>query len=109
MAYLKPAKIQKIDYVKQEMDKEKSKKNITEELNGWIINLRKRLNFFRGFILLDFRTTAFEIDFTQKEWSIILHISGTTNLWFCVDPFIIEEQLSLHSLASFDGLYDALT
>ncbi len=96
----------------------------------------------------DFKKIASKVDFTQKEWSEILHISERTlqryakentvfsfsvadrilqvnkvferglevfgsyakfNLWLRDDPYMLEGQLSLHSLASIEGINNVLT
>ena len=96
----------------------------------------------------DFRKIASKTDFTQKEWSDILHISERTLqryakdnssfsfsvaerillidkiikrgyevfgshekffLWIRDNPYMLEERLSLRSLASFEGINNVLT
>lgn len=96
----------------------------------------------------DFKKIAAKTDFTQKEWSDILHISERTlqryskensafsfnvtdrilqidkifergqevfgsyerfNLWLRENPYTLEGRLSLHSLASFEGINNVLT
>lgn len=96
----------------------------------------------------DFKKIASKTDFTQKEWSDILHISERTlqryakentefsfsvadrilqinkvferglevfgsyvkfNLWLRGNPYMLEGGLSLHSLATFDGINNILT
>lgn len=97
---------------------------------------------------VDFKKIASKTDFTQKEWSDILHISERTlqryskdnssfsfsvsdrilqikkvfergkevfgtyekfNRWLRENPSMLEGRLSLHSLASFDGINNVLT
>ncbi|MEO9004571.1 MAG: antitoxin Xre-like helix-turn-helix domain-containing protein [Ginsengibacter sp.] len=104
--------------------------------------------YVKDFIFDDFKKVAAKVDFTQKEWSDILHISERTlqryandngsfntgvidrilqinkvllrgrevfgsyekfNLWLRGNPYMLEGQLSLHSLASFDGINNVLT
>lgn len=96
----------------------------------------------------DFEKVASKVDFTQKEWADILHISERTlqryahanssfntgivdriyqinkvfqrgkevfgsyqkfNLWLRDNPYMLEGRLSLHSLASIDGIQKILT
>ena len=96
----------------------------------------------------DFKKIAAKTDFTQKEWSDVLHISERTlqryskensafsfnvtdrilqidkifergqevfgsyerfNLWLRENPYMLEGRLSLHSLASFEGINNVLT
>ncbi len=100
------------------------------------------------FTFNDFKKIAARVDFTQKEWSDILHISDRTlqryandngsfntgvidrivqinkvlqrgrevfgsyekfNLWLRGDPYMLEGRLSLHSLASIEGINNVLT
>lgn len=102
----------------------------------------------KDFTFNDFKKIAARVDFTQKEWSDILHISERTlqryannngsfntgvidrivqidkvlkrgqevfgsyekfNLWLRGDPYMLEGQLSLHSLASIEGINNVLT
>ena len=102
----------------------------------------------KDFTFNDFKKIASRVDFTQKEWSDILHISERTlqryandngsfntgvidrivqiskvlqrgrevfgsyekfNLWLRGDPYMLEGQLSIHSLASFEGINNILT
>lgn len=104
--------------------------------------------YVKDFTFDDFKKVAAKVDFTQKEWSDILHISERTlqryandngsfntgvidrilqinkvllrgrevfgsyekfNLWLRGNPYMLEGQLSLHSLASFDGINNVLT
>lgn len=96
----------------------------------------------------DFKKIADKVDFTQKEWSEILHISERTlqryahndgafntgiidrilqinkvfnrgrevfgsyekfNLWLRGNPYMLEGPISLHSLASIEGINNVLT
>jgi putative toxin-antitoxin system antitoxin component (TIGR02293 family) len=102
----------------------------------------------KDFTFNDFKRVAARVDFTQKEWSDILHISERTlqryandngsfntgvidrivqiskvlerghevfgsyekfNLWLRENPYMLEGQLSLHSLASIEGINNVLT
>lgn len=113
-----------------------------------IYDLKKNIPSLKDFTFNDFKKIADKVDFTQKEWSDILHISERTlqryahdngffntgvidrilqinkvlergkevfgsyerfNLWLRGDPYMLEGQLSLHSLASFDGINNVLT
>lgn len=107
-----------------------------------------QLNAAKVLTYNDLKKIASKIDFTQKEWSDILHISERTlqryskentafnfsvadrlrqiikvlergnevfgsyskfNTWLRNNPNGLEGQLSLHSLASFDGITNVLT
>lgn len=96
----------------------------------------------------DFQKIASKVDFTQKEWADILHLSERTlqryshdnssfnsnvvdrlvqikkviqrgqevfgsfekfNLWLRGNPYMLEGQLSIHSLASIEGINNVLT
>ena len=96
----------------------------------------------------DFQKIASKVDFTQKEWSDIIHLSERTlqryshdnssfnsnvvdrlgqikkviqrgqevfgsfekfNLWLRGNPYMLEGQLSIHSLASIEGINNVLT
>jgi len=96
----------------------------------------------------DFKKMASKVDFTQKEWADILHVSERTlqryahndgsfssgtidriyqinkvfqrgkevfgsyqkfNLWLRDNPYMLEGRLSLHSLASIEGINNVLT
>lgn len=96
----------------------------------------------------DFKKVASKVDFTQKEWADILHISERTlqryahndgsfssgamdriyqihkvfqrgkevfgsyqkfNLWLRDNPYMLEGRLSIHSLASIEGIHNVLT
>lgn len=104
--------------------------------------INKEINFN------DFQKIASKVDFTQKEWADILHISERTlqryshdnssfnsnvvdrliqikkvihrgwevfgsfekfNLWLRGNPYMLEGQLSIHSLASIEGINNVLT
>ena len=110
--------------------------------------MKKNIPSLKDFTFNDFKKIADKVDFTQKEWSDILHISERTlqryahdngffntgvidrilqinkvlergkevfgnyerfNSWLRGDPYMLEGQLSLHSLASFDGINNVLT
>jgi putative toxin-antitoxin system antitoxin component (TIGR02293 family) len=111
-------------------------------------NIRKNVPSLKNFTFNDFKKICDKVDFTQNEWSDILHISERTlqryahdngtfntgvidrilqinkvfergkevfgsyerfNLWLRGNPYMLEGQLSVHSLASFDGLNNLLT
>ncbi len=96
----------------------------------------------------DFQKMAAKVNFTQKEWADILHLSERTlqryshdngsfnsgvvdrlrqirkviqrgdevfgsyarfNLWLRGNPYMLEGQLSIHSLASIEGINNVLT
>ena len=96
----------------------------------------------------DFQKIAAKVDFTQKEWAEILHLSERTlqryahdnssfnsnvvdrliqikkviqrgqevfgsyerfNLWLRGNPYMLEGQLSIHSLVSIEGINNVLT
>jgi putative toxin-antitoxin system antitoxin component (TIGR02293 family) len=96
----------------------------------------------------DFKKVASKVDFTQREWADILHISERTlqryahndgsfssgamdriyqihkvfrrgkevfgsyqkfNLWLRDNPYMLEGRLSIHSLASIEGINNVLT
>jgi putative toxin-antitoxin system antitoxin component (TIGR02293 family) len=96
----------------------------------------------------DFQKISSKVDFTQKEWGGILHLSERTlqryshdnssfnsnvvdrltqikkviqrghevfgsyekfNLWIRGNPYMLEGQLSIHSLASIEGINNVLT
>lgn len=110
--------------------------------------LPKQSNITKEFTFNNFKKIASKTDFTQKEWSDILHISERTlqryskensafsfsvtdrilqidkvferglevfgsytkfNLWLRSNPHMLEGRLSLHSLASFEGINNVLT
>ena len=113
-----------------------------------IYNVRKNVPSLQNFSFNDFKKISDKVDFTQNEWSDILHISERTlqryghangtfntgvidrilqinkvfergkevfgsyqkfNLWLRGNPYMLEGRLSLHSLASFDGINNVLT
>ena len=132
---------------KKEYKKNNSKPLIAEEP---LVEYERQYpdQYVKDFTFDDFRKIAAKVDFTQKEWSDILHISERTlqryandngsfntgvidrivqidkvlkrgeevfgnyekfNLWLRDDPYMLEGRLSLHSLASFDGINNVLT
>jgi putative toxin-antitoxin system antitoxin component (TIGR02293 family) len=113
-----------------------------------VYETRKRVPFVKEFTFNDFKKISEKVDFTQKEWADILHISERTlqryahdngffntgvidrilqinkvfdrgnevfgsyerfNLWLRDNPYMLEGRLSIHSLASFDGINNILT
>lgn len=111
-------------------------------------NLSQYSKITKDFTFNDFKKIAEKVDFTQKEWSEVLHISERTlqryahengefntgvadrilqinkvlqrgkevfgsyarfNLWLRGNPYMLEGQLSIHSLASIDGINNVLT
>lgn len=127
---------------------EDEKKSIRAEEPITIYGLKKNIPSLKNYNYNDFAKIAAKVDFTQKEWSDILHISERTlqryahdngffntgvidrilqinkvfergkevfgsyekfNLWLRDSPYMLEGQLSLHSLASFDGINNILT
>lgn len=133
----------------------KSKKSKPENINSQLLyepelayELIRKPKITKDVAFNDFKKIASKVDFTQKEWSDILHISERTlqryakentvfsfsvtdrilqvnkvferglevfgsyakfNLWLRGDPYMLEGQLSLHSLASIDGINNVLT
>ncbi len=108
----------------------------------------KQMKITKDLTFNDFKKIASKADFTQKEWSDILHISERTLqryskensvfsfsvtdrilqidkvikrgfevfgsyekflLWIRDNPYMLEGRLSLHSLASFEGINNVLT
>lgn len=108
----------------------------------------KQFKISKEFTYNDFKKITAKTDFTQKEWSDILHISERTLqryakenslfsfsvtdriiqidkvlkrgfevfgsyekflLWIRNNPYMLEGRLSLHSLASFEGINNVLT
>ncbi|HUZ61601.1 MAG TPA: antitoxin Xre-like helix-turn-helix domain-containing protein [Hanamia sp.] len=102
----------------------------------------------KDFTFNDFKKITEKVDFTQKEWSEIIHISERTlqryahkngefntgvidrilqinkvlqhgkevfgsyekfNLWLRGNPYMLEGRLSIHSLASIEGINNVLT
>jgi putative toxin-antitoxin system antitoxin component (TIGR02293 family) len=128
----------------------KSKKNYKpseSSLNKPKEDQPKSLPIVKDFTYSDFKKVAAKTDFTQKEWSDILHISERTLqryakdnnifsfsvtdrillidkvlkrghevfgsyekflLWIRDNPYQLEGRLSLHSLASFEGINNIL-
>ncbi len=123
------------------------KPSMTEEPMA-LSGLKRNISSLKDFAFNDFKKIADKVDFTQKEWSDILHISERTlqryghdngafntgvidrilqinkvfergkevfgsyerfNLWLRSNPTMLEAQLSLRSLARFDGIYNILT
>lgn len=113
-----------------------------------IYETRKSIPMVKEFTFNDFKKISEKVDFTQKEWSDILHISERTlqryahdngsfnigvadrilqinkvlqrghevfgsyekfNRWLRGNPYMLEGQLSLQSLASIDGINKVLT
>ncbi len=132
---------------KKKYNEEELKPTIAEEAIA-VYGLKKNDSLLSSFTFNVFKKIADKVDFTQKEWSDILHISERTlqryahddgsfntgvvdrilqlnkvfergkevfgsyekfNLWLRGDPYMLEGQLSLHSLASFDGINNVLT
>ena len=133
---------------KQKKDNEEEEKPTVAEESTAVYGLKKNVPSLRNFTFNDFKKIADKVDFTQKEWADILHISERTlqryghangsfntgvidrilqinkvfergkqvfgsyerfNLWLRGDPYMLEGQLSLHSLANFDGINNVLT
>ena len=108
----------------------------------------KPIKITRDISFSDFKKIASKVDFTQKEWADILHISERTlqryahnggsfssgtidriyqinkvfqrgkevfgsyqkfNLWLRDNPYMLEGRLSIHSLASIEGINNVLT
>jgi putative toxin-antitoxin system antitoxin component (TIGR02293 family) len=127
---------------------EKEEKPMMVEEPTAIYELKKNVPSLKNFTFNDFKKIADKVDFTQKEWSDILHISERTlqryahdngffntgvidrilqinkvfergkevfgsyerfNLWLRDNPYMLEGRLSIHSLASFDGINLVLT
>jgi putative toxin-antitoxin system antitoxin component (TIGR02293 family) len=113
-----------------------------------VYGLQKELKTNIDLNFNDFQKIASKVDFTQKEWADILHISERTlqryshdnssfnsnvvdrliqikkviqrgkevfgsfekfNLWLRGNPYMLEGQLSIHSLASIEGINNVLT
>jgi len=128
-------------------NEEEEKPMMTEEPRA-IYELKKNVPSLKNFTFNDFKKIADKVDFTQKEWSDILHISERTlqryahdngffntgvidrilqinkvfergkevfgsyerfNLWLRDNPYMLEGRLSIHSLASFEGINLVLT
>jgi len=128
-------------------NEEEEKPMMAEEPRA-IYELKKNVPSLKNFTFNDFKKIADKVDFTQKEWSDILHISERTlqryahdngffntgvidrilqinkvfergkevfgsyerfNLWLRDNPYMLEGRLSIHSLASFEGINLVLT
>lgn len=113
-----------------------------------VYELQKSAKIISGLNFNDFQKIASKVDFTQKEWADILHLSERTlqryahdngsfnsnvvdrliqikkviqrglevfgsyerfNLWLRGNPYMLEGQLSIHSLASIEGINNVLT
>jgi putative toxin-antitoxin system antitoxin component (TIGR02293 family) len=113
-----------------------------------VYELQKPSKIISGLNFNDFQKIASKVDFTQKEWADILHISERTlqryahdngsfnsnvvdrliqikkviqrgqevfgsyerfNRWLRGNPYMLEGQLSIHSLASIEGINYVLT
>ena len=113
-----------------------------------VYGLQKELKINNDLNFNDFQKIASKVDFTQKEWADILHLSERTlqryshdnssfnsnvvdrlgqikkviqrghevfgsyekfNLWIRGNPYMLEGQLSIHSLASIEGINNVLT
>lgn len=127
---------------------EKEEKPMMAEEPMAIYELKKNVPSLKNFTFNDFKKIGDKVDFTQKEWSDILHISERTlqryahdngffntgvidrilqinkvfergkevfgsyerfNLWLRDNPYMLEGRLSIHSLASFEGINLVLT
>jgi len=132
---------------KKKYNEEEEKSTMAEEPMA-IYSLKKNVPSLKNFTFNDFKKIADKVDFTQKEWSDILHISERTlqryahangtfntgvidrilqinkvfdcgkevfgsyerfNLWLRDNPYMLEGRLSIHSLASFEGINLVLT
>ena len=113
-----------------------------------VYGLQKELKINTDLNFNDFQKIASKVDFIQKEWADILHLSERTlqryshdnssfnsnvvdrliqikkviqrgqevfgsfekfNLWLRGNPYMLEGQLSIHSLASIEGINNVLT
>lgn len=131
----------------KEYKKQKNAVSKVEEVAP-LYGSQKRSPSVKDFTFADFKKIAAKVDFTQKEWSDILHISERTlqryshdsgsfnmgvidrilqinkvfqrgqevfgnykkfNIWLRNDPYMLEGNLSLHSLASIEGISNVLT
>jgi putative toxin-antitoxin system antitoxin component (TIGR02293 family) len=127
---------------------EEEEKPIMAEEPMAIYERRNRTALVKELTFNDFKKISEKVDFTQKEWADILHISERTlqrylhgegsfnsgavdrilqinkvfergnevfgsyerfNLWLRDNPYMLEGRLSIHSLASFDGINNVLT
>lgn len=123
------------------------KPSLAEE-NMTLYSTSNQFKTGKAFVFNDFKKIAGKVDFTQKEWSEMLHISERTlqryahesgkfnsgvidrilqinkvlergkevfgsyekfNLWLRDNPYMLEGRLSLHALASIDGIQKILT
>ncbi|MEO6844757.1 MAG: antitoxin Xre-like helix-turn-helix domain-containing protein [Ginsengibacter sp.] len=133
--------------------KSKKYKDISLELKSLnepevVYGVTKQLKINNDLNFNDFQKVASKVDFTQKEWADILHLSERTlqryahdngsfnsnvvdrliqikkvvqrgqevfgsyerfNLWLRGNPYMLESQLSIHSLASIEGINNVLT
>ncbi len=138
MAYMKSKKV----YKENEIKPMKTDESLTQFV------YQKKSPPTKDFTFNDFKKISAKVDFTQKEWSEILHISertlqryshdnGSFNtgaldrilqinktfqrgkevfgsydkfiLWLREEPSMLEGSLSLHSLASIEGIHNILT
>lgn len=131
-------------------NKKEYKKNSPKPLEEPLVEFERRYpdKYVKDFTFDDFRKIAAKVDFTQKEWSDILHISERTlqryahdngsfntgvidrilqidkvlqrgrevfgsyekfNLWLRGNPYMLEGQLSIQSLAGIEGINNVLT
>ena len=113
-----------------------------------VYGVTKQLKINNNLNFNDFQKVASKVDFTQKEWADILHLSERTlqryahdngsfnsnvvdrliqikkviqrgqevfgsyerfNLWLRGNPYMLEGQLSIHTLASIEGINNMLT
>ena len=113
-----------------------------------VYGVTKQLKINNDLNFNDFQKVASKVDFTQKEWADILHLSERTlqryahdngsfnsnvvdrliqikkviqrgqevfgsyerfNLWLRGNPYMLEGQLSIHTLASIEGINNMLT
>lgn len=137
-----------VDMKKTQKSKESDSKVSKVEESMSIYSLKRNVPSVKNFTFYDFKKVANKVDFTQSEWSDILHISERTlqryahengtfnsgvidrilqinkvfdrgkevfgssqkfNLWLRDDPYMLEGRLSLHSLASIEGINNILT
>ncbi|HSV09558.1 MAG TPA: antitoxin Xre-like helix-turn-helix domain-containing protein [Hanamia sp.] len=128
--------------------KEDEEKPMMAEEPMAVYETRKRIPFIKEFTFNDFKKISEKVDFTQKEWADILHISERTlqryahgegsfnsgavdrilqinkvfdrgnevfggydrfNRWLRDNPYMLEGRLSIHSLASFEGINNIVT
>jgi putative toxin-antitoxin system antitoxin component (TIGR02293 family) len=128
--------------------KEDEEKPMMAEEPMAVYETRKRIPFIKEFTFNDFKKISEKVDFTQKEWADIFHISERTlqryahgegsfnsgavdrilqinkvfdrgnevfggydrfNRWLRDNPYMLEGRLSIHSLASFEGINNIVT